>query len=258
MAEPTFFVILAVVGIVGLANLLVAGYILRNTATPGYPRLSESLRSDFETRLYPSSSITLEDLGRFEETLEGLTHVYVVANRINDPRLPQYSAIRQAMVDNFQEGVVYVFFVSGDQLNRQADQFNDLLKSIFTLAKNDAQLEGPKSAIRQLEFRDLCRVIPMTRGWVSWPYIFYRHTMPDHSDYYITALRGSAEQQGLTPFYYPVPEPEARALFMSLQNSHKELSAFDWSRTSFRAPALTGGPDQPSNRAGLTVVVRNG
>ncbi len=164
-----------------------------------------------------SKFVSVRKLGVFERDLEGLIQVVVLAHRIEDP----VNTFGEAVEDNFEEGVKYLFLVSSSA--SEEDLENDLLvfKEIAKRASNKSK--------KEIKAGELVQMKKLPYEWHEVPYIFYQFQKEDSLDQddnrYTLAYRGNQKGEGIADFYEKLSASQSHALLTAiLHEAPKEIS----------------------------------
>jgi hypothetical protein len=146
--------------------------------------------------LHTASWVTEDEVGIIERDIVGLREVIILADKIEKPM--RY--LLDAVIDNFMEGVTYIFLIPPDSYRSSAQEFlayyNSLASIAVGLTESNIDDSGP-----------LCRILALRYHRKDYPYIFYKYRLrPDLRDEVI-AFRGNEMYKGIARYYRRL-EPE--------------------------------------------------
>ncbi|MFZ1654512.1 MAG: hypothetical protein WBO92_03710 [Candidatus Moraniibacteriota bacterium] len=152
----------------------------------------------------------VEEFARFEKDLPGLLRAVILSAKIENPT----RALFDAVVDNFQQGVIYEFFVGSKSANRtELENYENWFHRIFEVAKPIAPESGPNSEIHRKQASDLLKIRVLKLEWEkNVPYVFYYFRRDSSANTSVIAFRGDTPGSGISKRYSAVEPDEARSI----------------------------------------------
>jgi hypothetical protein len=164
--------------------------------------------------------LTVEELALVEKLVPRLRSVVILSHRVDEPN----AALARALLDNFQEGAAYTFFVSPDQAHDEhLTRYQNWFEHIFMAAQGAAPRDTHNSAIQKKEFRDVFSIKRLPLTWNNVPYVFYSFEN-DSGDLSTIAFRGTEVGVGISDSYDRVGPIEARAIIDLCSAASAEFS----------------------------------
>lgn len=181
--------------------------------------LENALRKSLHDKVRPQEVLTVEDFGLIEKDFPNLTEVIIVCHMVEKPQ----ASLRDAVIDNFIEGVRYRFCVSKSNYAAARRNYSDYFEAIFKVAQSECA-NSSQSEICDLEFSNLFEIAPLRGEWSAWPYVFYVH-VEDDGETGIVAYRGDQQKEGIANNYVKLRPTETRtilnAINMSIDGEHE-------------------------------------
>lgn len=151
----------------------------------------------------------LDNLAYIEKFIPNLKRVVVICAIVERPT----RRLLDAVTDNFQEGVIYDFFVSNQGNSREElAKYYAWFENVYGAAKGIAPLEGSKAVIHGSDFSDVVSVKILPMAWSNVPYIFYLFSSPNSDAPSIVAFRGIEKGSGISQEYWRIHPDEAQAI----------------------------------------------
>jgi hypothetical protein len=154
------------------------------------------------------SSLSLEELALVEKYVPQLLSVVILCHRVDEPN----SGLAKAVLDNFQQGAAYTFFVSPDEA-QDADllQYQEWFEHIFHAARGAAPASGENAKIRDRSFADVFAIKRLPLMWANVPYVFYTFES-EPGEFATITFKGTQPGVGISKTYDRVGATEARAI----------------------------------------------
>jgi hypothetical protein len=190
---------------------LIAASIVEYSPNSGFSRWATHIlrrrpRSleEFDSR----QSLDVLDFALIEHFIPRLKSVVIVCNTIDRPTRD----LAMAVLDNFQQGARYTFFVSRDGNDGHALELHyEWFRSLFSAAKGIAPVSGENSLIHAVQFDDLFAIRHFATNWPHVPYVFYTYNGNDGEPSLI-AFKGTTPGVGISAEYLKVDPTEAEAI----------------------------------------------
>ena len=188
MIAPIISIFLVVAGLI--IAMLLAVSIIKNPPTS-----------------YDAVWLSESQFGEFEERLNNLREVIVIADTVDVPTRENFRGVLFALLDNFADGVCYTFIVPQEFYVQNHSDIEHRYESIKSLAH---ELSGANSS------SDLFQMIPRDKSTseLDYPYVFYRY-----EDYNgkseIVAFRGEDLGVGIAKNYRRLEPEVARSFLLS-------------------------------------------
>lgn len=168
--------------------------------------LEDELRLQINSKIRPQKVLTLNEFGLVERDFPGLSEVIVVCHMVEDPD----SSLREAVIDNFKEGVRYQFCVSRSNYKAAQRAYEEYFRSIFQIAKSECGVQSD-AEICDLNFDDLFRISPLRSEWSAWPYVFYVSVDADGQTG-VAGYRGDQRKEGIAEHYVQLRPTETESI----------------------------------------------
>jgi hypothetical protein len=164
------------------------------------------------------AAFTKSEVGDIERCIPCLQKVIIISSKVENPS----KSLLDAVFDNFQQGVEYIFLVSSNgNSDIELSEYRDWFQSIYTSAKGIAPETGINSKILNLEFTALFSVRKLNVDWDSVPYIFYVFSEDDETS--VLALRGGDAGSGISTMYFRVHPHDAAAIIELSQSASSAI-----------------------------------
>lgn len=164
------------------------------------------------------SAFTKNEVGDIERCIPSLQKVIIISSIVENPS----KSLLDAVFDNFQQGVKYIFLVSmNGSSDSELSEYRNWFKSIYTSARGIAPATGENSRILSVDFTELFSVRKLNVDWDSVPYIFYVYADVDETN--VLALRGGDEGSGISTMYFRVHPHDAAAIIELSQSASRSV-----------------------------------
>ncbi|HEX8466926.1 MAG TPA: hypothetical protein VF620_03875 [Allosphingosinicella sp.] len=175
------------------------GTVLR-TITTRQPRTLADLED------FPELSV--DELALIEKYVPDLRTVVILCHRVDEPN----ASLAKAVLDNFQQGAAYTFFVSPDESqDEDLARYQDWFRCIFGAAQGASPSAGENSVIRRRKFDDVFAIRRLPLVWQNVPYVFYSFGT-ESGEVSTIAFKGTQPGVGISDEYIRVGATEARAI----------------------------------------------
>jgi hypothetical protein len=211
--------LLTAVAVAALA-VIAAAEALPNTRLARSVNLAFSKRPQSIGDLDRRDVLTVEELALVEKYVPRLRSVVIMCHRVDQPN----PSLAKAVLDNFQQGAEYTFFVSpGGAHDKDLADYRDWFSHIFAVADKAAPTAGENSTIRSRTFEDVFSIKRLPLEWNNVPYVFYSFEN-DNGNLSTIAFRGTEMGVGISPWYDRMPPVAARALIDLASAASAEFS----------------------------------
>lgn len=150
-----------------------------------------------------ASWLTKDELGDVEERISNLKEVILIANQIEVPSKQNAKEILAALLDNFAQGVIYIFLVPEPYEKEYGDAIRKKYFSIIAMAKEVIDSDINK---------DLFKIKTRPQYPEDYPFLFYRF-LNKKNESEIVAYRGEDKGKGIAENYRRL-EPEVARSFL--------------------------------------------
>lgn len=152
---------------------------------------------------YFQSHLTVDELGVIERDMKDLKRVIVIANQVEKP----HSSLEEAVDDNFNEGIQYLFLVSKSKAETE-------LESYYTIFEARAKIVAKKLGIAK---DSLIQIKRLPFDWDNYPYILYQCERQGDSSQLVTyAFRGNEVRRGISHSYESVVGEDAHTIALTV------------------------------------------
>jgi len=154
------------------------------------------------------SSLSVEELALVEKHVPNLRTVVILCHRVDEPN----SGLAKAVLDNFQQGAAYTFFVSPEEAqNEDLLRYQEWFGHLFHTARGMAPSRGENAIIRTRKFEDVFAIKRLPLNWDNVPYVFYSFAA-DSGEIATISFKGTQAGVGISDRYDRVSATEARAI----------------------------------------------
>lgn len=195
------------------------------------------VRREVRKNFLPQKILTIEEFARIERIFPNLIEVIVVCHMVENPN----ASLRQAVLDNFKQGVIYRFCVSQSNFAAVRKVYTGYFEDIFGIAKAECASD-PTARICALDLSGVFSIDPLRREWTSWPYVFFVHVDAQNENA-VSAYRGDQEREGIADHYVQLQPAEAKAILnavnMATDETHDSIEDLVDTAIFVSAPTVT-------------------
>ncbi|MFM5932005.1 MAG: hypothetical protein ACKOPQ_13950 [Novosphingobium sp.] len=165
-------------------------------------------KNRYKTVFSANDVISMHDLAGIEKNISNLREVIVISARVDAPS----RSLHDAVLDNFQQGASYTFYVSSNgHTDEELNHYRNWFQAIFDSAVGMAPAQGENSKIRDLQFAELFSVRRLGIEWATVPFIFYIYD-DEEKGKTVFAVRGMTEGVGISSYYQALDSKDAMAI----------------------------------------------
>jgi hypothetical protein len=152
---------------------------------------------------YSKVDINVNELGVIERDMRALKRVIVIADKVEKP----HSILEEAVENNFNEGIQYIFLVS-------TSKAEDELTNYYTIFEARAKIVAKRL---NRDVASLLQIKRLPMDWNNYPYILYQcEDQVDNTRLVTYAFRGNELGKGISHYYVSVAGEDAHTIAITV------------------------------------------